>query len=299
MIKSIKLLALFAVCCVIVGFILLPKETKMHMFVGEDTFSPNVTIRSVPNIKYGDDPRQMLDIYMPYNADNCPVLFFVHGGGWSFGSRKEHGDIGCFYAKKGFVVVVVDHRLSPEVSHPKHVQDVAKALAWTEKNITNYGGSFHGVYLLGYSSGAHLVTLLATNEKYLAKEGLRKTQIQGVIAVSGIYRLGSNISLAGFSSAFPYASNRLDASPINFIKKDEERPGFLIIYAQNDIITLSSQAQDFYGALRKADIHADILCAKGHDHFSVLKDCVNPKGISNAIIYFMGFGHYSEFHQFE
>src|SRR5207245_1238220 len=70
-----------------------------------------------------------------------------------------------------------------------HVKDVARAFAWARKHIADYGGRPDQLFLLGHSAGGHLVSLLATDDKYLRAEGLEVTDVRGVIAVSGVYHL--------------------------------------------------------------------------------------------------------------
>jgi acetyl esterase/lipase len=242
-------------------------------------------IRVIPNIKYGEDERQALDVYMPPNANGAPVIFFVHGGGWSEGHRETYGSIGHFYAQKGYVVVLVDHRLSPKVAHPAHVEDVALALKWTKENIQEYGGFPFGVSLFGHSSGAHLVSLLATNQKYLTKVGMSKLEIRKVVAVSGIYNLGTNLDIAGFGKVFSKSSERYEASPINFVTP--YTPKFLVIHAENDIITLAYQARKFDAALKGKGASSHLHKASKKDHTTVLLSCVSSGETSDIVLDFL------------
>src|SRR4051812_32255790 len=41
----------------------------------------------IRNIAYGPDPAQRLDVYRPARAENAPVIFMVHGGGWMRGDK--------------------------------------------------------------------------------------------------------------------------------------------------------------------------------------------------------------------
>jgi acetyl esterase/lipase len=239
-------------------------------------------VRLIPNIQYGDHPRQALDIYMPPDVTHSKVIFFVHGGSWSSGNRADYGHVGHFYAQKGFVVVVVDHRLSPEVKHPEHLNDVKTAFLWTRDNIYNYGGRYPLIHLFGHSSGAHLVSLLATKHKY--------GTIASVTAVSGIYSLGLNVILAGYSDVFPDSSQLAHASPYEFASSYIPFP-FLILYADSDIVTFKNQAKNFHERLSKRKHYfrgsSKLHCIKGEDHRSILDACATPGKTSNIILDFM------------
>jgi len=75
------------------------------------------------------------------------------------------------------------------VKHPEHIKDVARAFAWTVKNCEKWGGRPDQIFLAGHSAGGHLVSLLATDESYLKAEGLKLSDIKGVMAISGVYRI--------------------------------------------------------------------------------------------------------------
>ena len=80
--------------------------------------------------------------------------------------------------------------LLPVFSHAKPIADSAsqvgpwRAFAWTRRNIGRYGGRTDQVFACGHSAGGHLVSLLATDERYLKAEGLSDKDIRGVVSVS-------------------------------------------------------------------------------------------------------------------
>src|SRR5437773_2522251 len=74
-----------------------------------------------------------------------------------------------------------------EVLCTGNIEDVARAFAWTHKNISSYGGRADQIYVTGQSAGGHLAALLATNERYLKAEKLSLKDIKGVMPMSGVY----------------------------------------------------------------------------------------------------------------
>src|ERR1043166_3822029 len=94
-------------------------------------------------IAYGTLARQRLDVYTPDAAafpGPRPVVFFLYGGGWQSGERGHYKFVGEAFTSRGFVVVVPDYRVYPEVRYPAFVQDAAKAFAWTHREIARRGG---------------------------------------------------------------------------------------------------------------------------------------------------------------
>ena len=139
----------------------------------------------------GVDPNLLsLDIYRPKSSlanaqqTNKPVIVMIHGGGFRGGDKgnvSQGRQKASFFTGHGFVYVSVNYRLSPEVQHPAHVEDVAKALAWVIDNIASYGGDPKRIFLMGHSAGAHLAALVTADEAYLNKLGKSPSMLSGVI----------------------------------------------------------------------------------------------------------------------
>ena len=105
---------------------------------------------------YGD---VSLDVY--YKADDAadkPVILYVHGGGWTGGSRKDHAYYSRAYAHHGYVAVSVDYDLSDEERHLADSTELqlTHALGWIATNIHRYGGNADALYITGDSAGGNL-----------------------------------------------------------------------------------------------------------------------------------------------
>jgi acetyl esterase/lipase len=181
-----------------------------------------------------DKVRHKLDLFLPRDHKDFPVLFFVHGGAWQRGSKDQfvglYGKLGKSFAGQGIGTVVINYRLSPAVQHPEHVKDVARAFAWTRKNIGKYGGRPDQIFVSGHSAGGHLVALLATDDTYLKDHGLGLRDVKGVIGVSGVYRIPENIFPRVFGNNTGIYKQ---ASPIHHVKAG--LPPFLLLFADNDL----------------------------------------------------------------
>ncbi|PKS12631.1 hypothetical protein jhhlp_000839 [Lomentospora prolificans] len=113
----------------------------------------------------GDEDCLFLNVYAPPNAQNLPVLVWIHGGGYGFGDgRQDMTDI-INANNKGFVVVSIQYRLnafgflaSPEIRSQGVVNagllDQALALAWVKLFICQFGGDPLRVTISGESAGA-------------------------------------------------------------------------------------------------------------------------------------------------
>lgn len=141
------------------------------------------------DVSYGGAPQQKLDIYSAVGGKGGelrPVVIWVHGGGWRNGDKDNRSGTNLCktWANTGVVMVNLNYRLTPDVVHPVHVEDVAAGIAWVQKNIASRGGDPKKIHLLGHSAGAHLVALVATNPQYLSVHGLTpRAALAGVMPI--------------------------------------------------------------------------------------------------------------------
>ncbi|MEO7494448.1 MAG: alpha/beta hydrolase [Massilia sp.] len=140
------------------------------------------------NIAYGANPRYRLDIYRPAgNAIGQPVVVFFYGGNWTSGERANYAFIGRALAARGIVAVIPDYRLYPEVSYPDFLDDSAAALAWTQREITRFGGDPRQLFAMGHSAGAYNASMLALDAQWLRKQGSSPAALRGWIGLAGPY----------------------------------------------------------------------------------------------------------------
>ena len=129
---------------------------------------------------YTSEDCMRLNVWTPGINDGKkrPVLFWIHGGGFTAGSSQELPSYdGENLAKKGDVVVVsINHRLNIlgyldlsaygdkyKQSANLSIVDMVAALEWVKANVANFGGDPNNVTIFGQSGGgAKVNTLMAT-----------------------------------------------------------------------------------------------------------------------------------------
>jgi acetyl esterase/lipase len=260
-----------------------------------------------------------LDLYLPQEHGPFPVVVLVHGGAWVWGSKTCLGlmpPVARCLASQGIGVVVPNYHLSPWSKHPEHIRDVARAFAWTHKNISRFGGNPDQLFLAGHSAGGHLVSLLATDESYLQAEGLHTGSIKGVISLAGVYRIPAGRQQVTFggqgSNAFwvtdvlPFRHNLtmlrktmfwMPGVPLslNFFRPsfgndpylrfqasplNHVRPGlppFLLFTADYDYPFLPVWAREFNQALRDNEGESELLCIPDSNHNSLIFSATSPE----------------------
>lgn len=130
--------------------------------------------RTELDIAYGDDPAQKVDVYVPQAASGAPIILMVHGGAWMIGDKGNAGVIANKVANwlpKGYIVASPNYRMSRSPNPLDQADDVGRALAFVQSRAPSWGGDPSRVLLMGHSSGAHLVALLAADPGIATRQG--------------------------------------------------------------------------------------------------------------------------------
>ncbi len=199
--------------------LLMPKERTSH--------------RVARHVRYGAHPRQQMDIFAPRGGSRpWPVIYFVYGGSWNMGERGYYEFAGRALAAAGFVVVIADYRLVPEVEYPTFLDDCAAGFAHVVTHVAEYGGDPSRIALMGHSAGAYSAVMLILAERYLRAMGFAD-RVKAVVGLSGpydFYPFDVDVSIRAFgATADPKATQ-----PVNLVRGDLP-PMFL---ATGDIDTL-------------------------------------------------------------
>ena len=143
-------------------------------------------VERLTGIPYEDGPRRTLDVYRSQRPrTNSPVVIFVYGGRWKYGSKDDYLLVANTFVRRGWTTVIPDYRLYPDVLFPGWVEDVASAVRWTVDNIGELGGDPRNIVIVGHSAGAHTAVLLALDPRYLANAGVEAGNVKGYVSVAG------------------------------------------------------------------------------------------------------------------
>jgi arylformamidase len=152
----------------------------------EESRKVRALLKSWLNVPYGSSPREVLDVY-PADRAAGPVLIYIHGGYWRSGSKDDNCGFVPIFVDRGVTVVVIEYDLCPQVTVTDIVRQSRAAIAWTYRNITQYGGIPWRLYVSGHSAGGHLTALALAHE--WERDGLPRNLIKGAVATSGVYDL--------------------------------------------------------------------------------------------------------------
>lgn len=127
--------------------------------------------------KLGSEDCLFLNVYAPATADKnskLPVMYWIHGGGYSGGSGDEPRHNGDFLPLKGVVLVTINYRLgvfgflaTSDLQKEQGgsagnygLMDMVAGLQWVKNNIKEYGGDPSNVTIFGESAGSFAVSTL-------------------------------------------------------------------------------------------------------------------------------------------
>lgn len=220
----------------------------------------------------------LADIYYKDDGETCkPVVLYIHGGGWSGGSRKNNQSYLRRFADNGYVAVSAEYDLSSKDSHSaKTVEEqLTFAAAWIADNIPDYGGDPGRFYVIGDSAGGELALELAykINSGIYQKAG--DTVLPRVTAVSVLYPV---TELAGcydnshslftslakrmvsdFTGAAPDEDTELyySLSPINYVS--ESSPPTCIFVGERDTAVPPGQSYTLSDKLRQNEVEQKLV----------------------------------------
>ncbi|MBQ0742888.1 MAG: carboxylesterase family protein [Pseudomonas sp.] len=141
-----------------------PREAVLELSDAFGNMCPqtNITTRQVQ----GDEDCLFLNVYAPAEADDLPVMVWIHGGAFVFGNGGGEYDPTRLVAED-IVVVTLNYRLGNLgfLAHPEleddagnfALMDQQQALRWVKENIAEFGGNPDNVTLFGESAGGHSV----------------------------------------------------------------------------------------------------------------------------------------------
>src|SRR5581483_4421856 len=242
---------------------------------------------------YANPPqeRQVLDVYAPPGARNLPVVFWIHGGGWQTGDKKDVQLKPQAFTEKGFVFVATNSRLLPNVDMGAIVRDVARAVRWTHDHVAEYGGDPKRLFVMGHSAGAQLAALICTDDRYLKAEGVPLTDVKGCVPVDGdTYDVPAIIEVAETrwrTHGLPPAkfghrekfgndpAKHKDYSAVTHVARGKGIPPFLILHVAGHP-DVTAQAQRLGNVLKEAGIPVTVFGARETTHTKINADLGKP-----------------------
>jgi len=238
------------------------------------TFTPrDPAILRAQSQAYGPEGRQTLDVYAPRQASAArPVAVFLYGGGWERGRKWDYGWVAQALAARGFVVVLPDYRLYPQVRFPAFLNDSAQAVRWATDHAGAYGGDPSRIVLLGHSAGAYNAVMLGLEPRYLRAAGVDPGVVRGVVGIAGPYDF---LPLKGhMAEVFGGRGDPGETQPVRLVRADA--PPMLLTTGDADAIVEPSNTQALSAALQGVGARVETRVYEDIGHNEIMAAMSRP-----------------------
>ncbi|MCC2658172.1 MAG: alpha/beta hydrolase [Panacagrimonas sp.] len=239
------------------------------------------------NIPYDTSRNLRLDIYSPQGVQNAPVVLFFYGGRWTSGTKDDYRFVGEALSSRGFIGVIADYRLYPQVRFPEFVDDGARAVAWLHSNARTYGGSPDKIFVMGHQSGAHIAAMLAIKEEYMSRAGGSRSWLRGMIGLAGAYDF-LPITDPTLRDIFAPPEKYERSQPVLYAEGDN--PPMLLMHGEDDDNTEIKNTRSLAAAVKKAGGPIETVIYPKMSHRMIIASLAKPiRGQTDVL------GHVSEF----
>jgi arylformamidase len=235
------------------------------------------------DLRYGPDPGETLDLFLPAGGGPAPVHVFVHGGYWRALDKADFSFVARAFQPAGVLVAVINHALIPAIDMDEVVRQVRASVAWLHRNAAAFGGDPARLTVSGHSAGGHLVAMLMSTD-WGRFAGLPGDVVKAGCAISGLYDL-EPIRLSYLNDTLGLTAGMARRnSPIHLVPAATAGPLLLPIGAlEGD--EYHRQSESLAAAWRRRGLVADVMDMAGHDHFSIVTELADPMTpLSRAIL---------------
>jgi acetyl esterase/lipase len=212
-----------------------------------------------------------MDLYVPQRPQPVPVVVWIFGGSWKYGSNGYHLNLRDL-ADYGIAIASIQYRTSGTAKYPAQLEDCRAGVQWLRANGSRYGIDPRQIGASGESAGGHLAALLGTVEG--------APSIRAVCALyppTDLVKLGRIYETPGQPSDIdkllggPIEQKLAlarQASPVDRVTSSS--PPFLIIHGARDTLVPLAQSQEMQSRLTRAGVESSLIIVPGKGHWFLL-----------------------------
>jgi acetyl esterase/lipase len=255
---------------------------------GPPSFSQSISFPTV-SIWNGDAPNSKgnneqdipaLSVFTPQQGQSNGTAVVIAPGGAYFllASNLEGRQIADWFTARGVTAFVLRYRLGPNYLYPIPLQDAQRAIRYVRANAKQYGVDPNRVGMIGFSAGGHLAAMTATSSDYQGKPNAPDS-VDRLNAKPDFLVLGYSWNNAMLPSEPPYIGSyqklmRMSGNEVQAFEKNytpallvtKETPPTFIYSTTDDKVVHVSASVDFYTALVKAGVPAELHLFAHGDH---------------------------------
>ena len=245
----------------------------------------------VLDVRYGPGAKETLDIFPAPNSGSgpgagsgAPVQLFIHGGYWRAMDKSDYSFIADVFHPAGAVTVVINYDLCPAVTLDTIVEQSNRSIAWTFRNIADYGGDPERLHVSGNSAGGHLTAMALAHD--WEAEGLPADIIKGAAPITGVMDCEPvlDITVNEQVRLEPEAARRL--SPLRNPPR-RALPLLIAVGGAEPELWIKMSA-DYAALCREHGIEHDYMEMPGQDHFDISRAVGDPESpLAHAMLRMM------------
>jgi len=268
------------------------------------TVNASAQPRVEKNVLYGmySGAAMLLDVHYPGKSNGLGVIF-IAGSGWNAAlgyaalPLKESPQVDMYVPsllQAGYTVFTLTHRATPTFRYPAPLEDVQRAVRFIRHNAARFAIDPARLGGMGGSSGAHLVSLLATLDGAGEASDPDPVNRQGAKLQCAVARaaptdlthmnatlggplvsllLGARVDDATPKNSIEYKT-AWAASPVNYVSADD--PPTLLIHGDADRTVPFHQSELLEAALKKVNVPVKLIRIEGADHGPDFPGAKNP-----------------------
>jgi arylformamidase len=217
-------------------------------------------------LSYGDRPTEKLDVFAPPGASRLPVMVFIHGGNWRFGSKESVSCLAPPFLAHQAIYVAPEYDPLPGNTLPSMTDQCRRAILWVRRHALELGADPERIHVGGHSAGGHLAAvMLATDWSH---HGAPADVLKGGLVLSGLCDLEPVVLAAGNRHVKLTTSERIALSPIHHVRSVQ--CPVLVAWGSGDSPEFRRQGQVLAQRLRGTGRLADTIVLDGVNHFEIL-----------------------------
>ena len=243
----------------------------------------NAALQVKTGIVYGQGSgaNLLLDLYLPAGAGPHPIALYIHGGGWTEGSRVIGKPACTALTNRGYLAASIDYRLADVAPWPAQIDDCMAATKWLQTHGAEYGGDPTKIVVTGGSAGGQLALSLACGwseggklingvpQQYPWPDNPIKACCSwygptDMSMLAKVPQLSQNLQEYLGATPEQRAISAPSASPLLYV--DAKDPPVMFIHGTKDPLVPIEQSRKMYAALKAAGVPTNIIEVEGGSH---------------------------------
>ncbi len=227
------------------------------------------------DVRYGKEPRQTLDLFLP-GCLPAPLHVFIHGGYWQAMDKSLFSFMAAGLLAEGVSVAVLNYRLCPAVGLDQIVEDARQACVSLWRQAPGLRLDREGCQVSGHSAGGHLVAMLMTTDWRRYGRELPPDLVASGISLSGLFDLEPlRHTIVNKALAMDRETARRN-SPIHYLPVAGTR--LLLAVGSAESAEYHRQNECLKDAWNSSDSELEILDLEGHNHFTIPDELARRDG---------------------